>query len=73
MADQKQMYVKVTRFYPNSEQVMGSFTQRPKEAAVILDEINEAIECDGIGDHWKIEIIQMTEAEYDALPEFVGY
>lgn len=25
-----------------------------------------------VGDEWKVEFVEMTEAEYEALPEFMG-
>jgi hypothetical protein len=66
----KKNYIKIERFYDAEKgQLMGSYIQPMTEAAVILDEVNEA----DIGDHWHLTIIEMEESEYEKLPEFTGY
>ncbi|HXH70808.1 MAG TPA: hypothetical protein VNI60_10815 [Pyrinomonadaceae bacterium] len=66
MGENKIKLVEIKRF--ENERFLGSYIQTPSEANVLLDEINEAE-----NGSWIARIIYMTQAEYDAIPEFEGY
>lgn len=47
----------------------GCYVQPEDQLQVLLDEISEA----DIGAQWTLELIEMTQEEYDRLPEFAGH
>jgi len=47
----------------------GTYIQPFDELNVVLDELQEG----EIGDRWELEIIEMREEDYTALPEFKGH
>lgn len=68
MTEEKVQFVQITRYDPQ-RRLLGSYTQRMKDAGVLLDEVAEA----ETGTTWEVEILEMTESEYSELPEFTGY
>lgn len=47
----------------------GGYVQPLDQMDTFISEIQDA----NVGDVWTITIIEMTEAEHDALPEFQGF
>lgn len=47
----------------------GAYIQPFDELNIVLDELREG----AIGDRWELEIIEMREEDYAALPEFKGH
>lgn len=47
----------------------GTYTQDADDLGVLLEEISEA----DIGAIWTVELVAMTQEEYDRLPEFAGH
>jgi hypothetical protein len=45
------------------------YTQPLDELEVLLHELREGLP----GDRWTVELIAMTEADYNALPDFAGH
>jgi len=39
----------------------------------MIKHIGEYIEDSSVGEKWEVEIIDMTEEEYNLLPEFEGW
>ena len=60
--------VKITRMNPAGE-VVGSYVMQESEADVVRDEVLDA----DVGAQWKIELMEMSREDYDAMPEFDGY
>lgn len=56
------------RFFKVIRDGMGSWVSRDWET--IRDSEFDSLE---IGDQIRIEIVEMTDAELDALPEFIGW
>ena len=48
----------------------GTYIQPLSELETIVEEIRE---CEEVGSIWRIELVEMTPVEYDALPEFAGF
>ena len=51
----------------------NTYTQPLDQLDVFLDEIDEAAENESVGEIWTLELIEMTEEEYNNLPEFDGH
>lgn len=53
---------------------LGTYYYKISTLKNVLDEISEHAEH-GFepGDKWTIELVEMSEEEYEALPEFEGY
>lgn len=51
----------------------GTYTQPLDQLAVLIDEIKEAAECQDMDCVWTVSLVEMTEEEYNALPEFMGH
>jgi hypothetical protein len=47
----------------------GGYTQPFTNLDVLLEEVREG----EIGEKWSLEIVEMTQEDYDLLPEFNGY
>ena len=47
----------------------NTFTQPIGDLTPLKEELAEA----AIGEKWTLTLVEMTQAEYDALPEFVGH
>ena len=58
-----QVYAKI------SLDVGGTYTQPLDALEVLLDEIKAG----AVGEKWLVELIEMTEREFAALPEFDGH
>ena len=52
-----------------NETAQGGYVQRFSEMGILLDELREG----EVGEKWTVSIVEMTEEEYQALPEFAGY
>ena len=63
MSDQKYKYMKVER--NGTYCIMALYDAK--------DDLGGAIECESVGDEVKYTIVEMTEKEYRALPEFDGW
>ena len=62
-ADKKLRFVNI-RLHSGS-----NYTQPISSLTPLEDELAEAT----IGEKWTLTLVEMTQAEYDALPEFVGH
>ena len=40
---------------------------------VYIEDVKEYLENSEVGDKWEIEIVEMTDGEYESLPEFKGF
>jgi hypothetical protein len=60
---EKKRYVKLTH--------MGVSSVQPLDPAI--EELREAFKCAMTTDVLEVQFVEMTEAEYMALPEFPGY
>lgn len=47
----------------------GCYTQPEDQLGVLLDEIKEAF----VGAKWTLELVTLTQEEFDRLPEFAGH
>jgi hypothetical protein len=52
-----------------NETAQGGYTTSLSEAISIVDEFREG----EVGEKWNVTVIEMSEEEYEALPEFEGY
>jgi len=50
----------------------GMYIQPLDNLGVLIDEIQNAADCDEPG-QWLLELIEMSEEEYNKLPEFTGH
>lgn len=62
-------YYEIERFESNI--LIGRYIQTKEELKNVLEEI--LMDENEIGDNWLIEIVEMSEEEYNDLPEFTGY
>lgn len=61
--EEKELFVKITLLGG------GTYTQPIGDLGPLFEELNEY----AIGTKWLLELVEMTRAEYDALPEFEGH
>lgn len=47
----------------------GSYVQPMDELGVLIDEIKEG----SVGEHWDVDLIEMSQEDYEKLPEFQGH
>lgn len=51
----------------------GAYIQSLDELQVLIDEIKNAVECDNLDSVWTVSLVEMSDAEYATLPEFLGH
>ena len=51
----------------------GTYAQKLDELDVLIDEIKNAVDCCALDSIWTVSLMEMSEAEYAALPEFLGH
>lgn len=68
---EKKAFIQIELFYGNQSQ--GSYTQPFDETVGVDDLIPDGLEGLGVGDSYRLTKVLLTQEEYDALPEFVGF
>ena len=48
----------------------SDYIVEPRDAHQIVQDIASALEDNNIQETWKVEFVEMTEAEYNDLPDF---
>ena len=61
------IYVKITL------NIGSMYVQSLDELEVLIDEIKRAVDCHNLDSIWTVSLVEMSEAEYAALPEFLGH
>jgi hypothetical protein len=63
-----------TKWYVKIDLSIGSMYVQPlDDLQVLIDEIKGAVDCDNFDSIWTVSLVEMSEAEYAELPEFLGH